>query len=183
MTEKEVNVKVHNSFNHQKWVIETELPDWANTVQYWNKATDVTNVDETASNNAIQVYFKDDEGKELATYLRNYINALLEDMNAPVRAGELKIAWTLEYSPGGWQAIHNHADQYQAISCVLCVEGKEDSGTFFAMLPEPDGTQKIAVVEQTPGKLIISEGDVWHGAYPCTVGKKVYVFDYVQEIL
>lgn len=180
---KEVEYKVHNSFNHQKWVIETQLPDWKDTVQYWNNATDLTNVDETASNNAVQVYFKDDEGTELATHLRNYTNALLEDIGAPVRAGELKIAWTLEYFSGGWQAIHNHAEQFRAISCVLCIEGQEDSGVFYAMLPETDGTQNIVTIEQTPGTLIISEGDVWHGAYPCTVGKKVYVFDFKQEIL
>lgn len=183
MTEKEVNVKVHSSFNHQKWVIETRLPDWKDTLKYWNKATDITDVDETASNSAVQVYFKDNDGAELADYLRNYINALLEDMQAPVRAGEAKISWTLEYLPGGWQAIHNHGDQYRVITSTLCVEGQEDSGTFYAMLPEPDGTQKIAVIEQVPGTMIISEGDVWHGAYPCTTGKKVYVFDFLQVIL
>ena len=183
MAEKEISVKVHNSFNHQKWVIETQLPDWEDTLKYWNEATDVTNVDETASNNAEQVYFKNDEGTELADYLRNYVNALLQDMGAPVRAGETKIAWTLEYFTGGWQAIHNHADQYKSISCVLCVEGQEDSGTFYAMLPDVDGTQEVAVIEQLPGTLIISEGNVWHGAYPCTVNKKVYVFDFLQVIL
>jgi len=43
--------------------------------------------------------------------------------------------------------------------------------------------QEVVVIAQTPGTLIISEGDVWHGSYPCTTGKKVYVFDFLQEIL
>lgn len=183
MTIKEVNTKIHSSHNHQKWIIETALPDWQDKLKYWNDATGVTNVDETASNTAKQVYFKNDEGKELADYLRRYINALLTDVGAPIRAGETAIAWTLEYFPGGWQAIHNHGAPYKVITSVLCLEGAEGSGTFYAMLPDPEGTQTIVLIDQVPGTLIISEGDVWHGAYPCTVGKKVFVFDFKQEIL
>jgi hypothetical protein len=183
MTTKEVNVTIHSSHNHQKWVIHTSLPDWKDKLKYWNDATDITNIDETASNAAKQVYFKDDEGTELAEYLRGYINALLTDIKAPVRAGARAISWTLEYFPGGWQAIHNHGAPYKTITSVLCLEGEEGSGTFFAMLPDPEGTQTVVLIDQVPGTLIISEGDVWHGAYPCTVGKKVFVFDFVQEIL
>jgi|TARA_R110000851_G_scaffold333450_1_gene513363 hypothetical protein len=183
MTTPNVEITVHNTFNHQKWVIETQLPDWKDTLKYWDQATDTTNIEETASNVATQTYFMPAEGKALAEHLRSYINGLLTDLNSPIRAGAAKIAWTLEYKPGGWQAIHNHAEQYKAISCVLCLEGEEESGTYYAMLPEPDGTQEIVVINQVPGTLIVSEGDVWHGSYPCTVGKKVYVFDFIQEIL
>ena len=95
MTENEIEVKVHSSFNYQKWVIETKLPEWEDTLKYWNEATDVTNVDETASNVATQVYFKDSEGLELAELLRNNINNILTSVEAPIRAGKLKIAWTL----------------------------------------------------------------------------------------
>lgn len=181
--EKEIKVRMHTSHNHSKWIIETELPDWEETVKYWNEPTEEVDVVNTASNVASQIYFKEDEGVELADHLRSFVNFLLEDMQAPVRAGNTKVAWTIEYQPQGWQAAHNHSGPFEVISVVLCLEGEEESGTFFAMLPEPDGTQNVVTIEQTPGTMIICEGDVWHGAYPCTTGKKVYVFDFWQEII
>ena len=183
ITKKEISVNVHSSHNHQRWIIETQFPDWQETLPYWTEATDICNIDETASNVSMQSYFKQTEGIALATCLRDYVNLLLTDIKAPIRAGATKVAWTLEYKTNGWQAAHNHSDPYTVISCVLCLEGKKDSGTFFALLPESDGTQQIITIDQVPGTLIIVEGDVWHGAYPCTTGKKVYVFDFWQEIL
>ena len=174
---------VHSSFNHQKWVIETQFPKWEDTLQYWDEATNFTDINQTASNNARQAYFEDGTGDKLADMLREYANSILSEIKAPIRVGDKKIGWTLEYFPNGWQAIHNHAEEYTTISIVLCIEGQEDSGVYYAMLPEPNGTQKISLMDQIPGKLIISEGDVWHGAYPATVTKKVFVFDFLQIIV
>lgn len=172
-----------SSFYNTKWAIETTYPQWQTTLENWNQATRSVEADLVASNVAQQTYFEDDEGIELTNDIRDYVNTHLSTHSAPFKLGERLLAWNIEYMENGWQAIHNHSPAGKSVSVVLCVEGKVGSGIFYFILPEPDGSINVKTIEQLPGTLIVLDGDVWHGAYPCTTNKKVFVFDFELDNL
>tara|TARA_Y200000002_G_scaffold357970_1_gene340904 strand:+ start:1488 stop:2021 length:534 start_codon:yes stop_codon:yes gene_type:complete len=169
------------SFYNTKWIIGTTYPQWQKTLEYWNQATRSVDVKEYASNVAQQAFFEDDEGIELTNDIRDYINThCLLSHGVTFKLGKRLLAWNIEYMKHGWQAIHNHRNHGapRIASVVLCLQGEVGSGTFYFAQPEPDGSMRFGTIEQVPGTLIISDGDVWHGAYPCTTNKKVFVFDF-----
>lgn len=177
-----MDINFYSSFQHKKWVIETTFPDWEDTFKYWDEATDHVDVVNTASNVATQSYFKEDEGLELTDRIRDYANDVLRATGAPFQLGERTLAWNIAYNVGGWQALHKHGPMGEEASVVLCLEGAGDeSGQFHFMLPEPDGSMSVGFAEQKPGTFLIVESDTWHGAYPCTAPKKVFVMDFKLE--
>lgn len=171
------------SFYNTKWVIETTYPQWQKTLENWNQATRSVDVKEYATNVAQQAFFEDDEGIELTNDIRDYVNTHLSTHNAPFKLGKRLLAWNIEYMKHGWQAMHKHGASGPSASVVLCLQGEVGSGTFYFAQPEPDGSMGVVTIEQVPGTLIISDSDVWHGAYPCTTNKKVFVFDFELDNL
>lgn len=178
--------KLHTSWNFNKWIIESHLDNYQDLEKFFPEKKDNRQI-ETATNGGYQYYYSDTEINEAADVVRTRINDILSEQEAPIRAGELSKSWSIQYEPGGWQAMHNHAMPYKIISAVLNFSDREgddtSEGAFYAMLPDIDGSSEIKVFPHWAGKLIISEGNIFHGSYPCRGDRNIMVFDFHQEIL
>jgi len=179
---------LHSSWNFQKWIIEAYLEEYEELQKLFPNDKDNRTFD-TATNNGYQYYFKKGEIAEAEDIVRKKINNMLQEMQAPIRAGEIDKSWSVRYKKHGWQALHNHAEQYKVISAVLNfsdrVEDETDtsSGAFYSVLPDVDGNSTLKIFPHYPGLLIVSEGNIFHGSYPTKHIKDVMVFDFLQEIV
>ena len=174
-----------SSWNYSKWIIETHLDNIEDYRSYIPNNNDNRTI-ETATNNGYQHYFGD-EIQPLAEIVRNRANSVLAEMQSPVRAGDLDKSWSIQYEKGGWQAMHNHADPFTIISCIIYFDTNPSentsAGALYAMLAEPDGSENVLVFPYWAGKMIMIEGNVFHGTYPTEDTRDIMVFDFKQEII
>lgn len=174
-------------WNYQNWIIESHYDDYEDLRKYFPDKSD-NRKEVTATNGGFQYYFSSEEVEQASEMVKLRANELLTEFKSPVRCGELSRSWSIQYDKGGWQALHNHAEKYKIISCVLHFDTNEvdhntSDGAFYAVLPEVDGTNHLHVFPYWAGKLIVLEGNVYHGAYPTTTERDIMVFDYRMEIL
>ena len=172
-------LNVKSSWHYQQWLIETELDNY---LDYKNVVDDIFDNREstTATNKGLQKYHQSNETKDLENLIRNHAKKVFNEIRAPIKLGELINSWSIEYSPGGWQALHTHGEVFSIVSCVLYWNKSE--GEFVSIFTEPDGTTKIHTVNPTPGKLIILSGNLLHGAYPTDDLRQCTVFDFKQVV-
>ena len=175
-----------SAFNFQQWIIESDFPNYEQFEYLFDGLQDNRDGFNTATNNGIQHYYKNDEIESVANKVRDRVNELLKDQQSPVSAGELDKAWTITYNPGGWQALHSHAYRYNIISSVLYFDTNENEdtsdGAFYGVFSEPDGEQIVQVCPYWAGKFLVMEGAVYHGAYPTTSTRRCLIIDYKQEV-
>lgn len=175
-----------SAFNFQQWIIESDFPNYEQFEYLFDGLEDNRDGFNTATNNGIQHYYKNDEIKDVADKVKERVNELLAEQQSPVSAGELDKAWTITYNPGGWQALHSHAYRYNIISSVLYFDTneKEDTsdGAFYSIFSEPDGEQMVQVCPYWAGKFLVMEGAVYHGAYPTTSTRRCLIIDFKQEV-
>lgn len=178
--------RLHSAFNFQQWVIESDFPNHQQFEYLFDGLEDNRGDKNTATNKGIQHYYTVDEIGSVANIVRERVNAILQEQEAPVRAGDVDSAWTITYGPGGWQALHNHAYRYHIISTVLYFDTNENDdtsdGAFYSIFSEPDGDQLVQVYPYWAGKFILAEGAVFHGAYPTSTTRRTLVIDFKQEI-
>ena len=175
-----------SAFNFQQWIIESDFPNYEQFEYLFDGLEDNRDGFNTATNNGIQHYYKNDEIKDVAEKVRERVNELLIEQQSPVSAGELDKAWTITYNPGGWQALHSHAYRYNIISSVLYFDTNENEdtsdGAFYSIFSEPDGEQMVQVCPYWAGKFLVMEGAVYHGAYPTTSTRRCLIIDFKQEV-
>ncbi len=113
------------------------------------------------------------------TRKRLYENCIYYDI-------EPAVSWMMDYKEGGWQSIHSHGKR--CITQVIYTDAqKEDDtdgkgflhGAFYAFMTDGNPPCYKALLP-TPGKCIITKGDVFHGVYPVrSTPRKCLIIDYV----
>ena len=177
--------QLHSSFNYQQWVIESDFPNHQQFEYLFDGLKDNRDDMNTHTNKGIQHFYKVDEIESVANIVRQRVNEILQEQKAPIKAGDIDSAWTITYGPGGWQALHNHAYKNHVISSVLYFDTNENDnandGAFYNIFSEPNGGQFVQVYQYWPGKFILAEGAVFHGAYPTSTTRRTLVIDFKQE--
>ena len=173
-------------WNYQSWIIESHYDDFESLRKYFPKKSD-NRKEVTATNGGYQFYFEQDQISEASNKIRDRANELLTEFDSPIRCGDLSRSWSIQYDKGGWQAMHNHAMPYKIVSCVLHFDTNNSddtsAGAFYAVMPEVDGTNHLHVFPYWAGKLLVLEGNIYHGAYPTAEERDIMVFDYHMEVL
>lgn len=167
----------YSAFNYQQWLFHDDYPDTQSFLDLF-PIEDNTGLGDTATNSGVQHYYDVNLFETRAAHVRQWVNTQLESVQAPVRADRLLNAWSIEYSDGGWQALHNHAVPYRVISTVLYIKG---TGDYYSVLTEPDGTSTVVNFPTPAGTAVVTEGSVPHGAYP-QLARQIVVFDFEQSV-
>jgi len=175
--------KIHHSLYYQKWVVETELPNYKDYSTLFDKKG-LDESKETCTHNGVQINFTKDELNLLSKDIQAIGNKAVEKEDAPIRLGDLLGGWMVRYGSNGWQELHDHGDPFDVITCVLNFSKSNypKNGSTIVVLPEPDGNLIMKDFLPYPGKLLIMEGSVVHGAYPTTTPRDILVVDFKQEI-
>ena len=97
-------------------------------------------------------------------------------------------SWAIEYKDDGDQAIHNHTKQPNLISMIMFFNTIEDEqriqptdGCTYTLMPHTDGHQMCSHFNPYPGKVIIFDGKVYHGTYPCKAPRRCFVVNFRYE--
>ncbi len=99
-------------------------------------------------------------------------------------------AWAIEYKDGGYQAVHNHTQQPSLISMIIFFDAITDEqkvqptdGCTYTLMPHSDGNQICLHFNPYPGKVIIMDGNVFHGTYPCKAPRRCFVVNFKFEYI
>ena len=112
------------------------------------------------------------------TRKRLYENCIYYDI-------EPAVSWMMDYKEGGWQSMHSHGKK--CITQVIYTDAVEEDntdgkgflhGAFYAFMTDGNPPCYKALLP-TPGKCIITKGDVFHGVYPVrSTPRKCLIIDY-----
>lgn len=122
--------------------------------------------------------------------LMEWVLKVVRRNGIPVKTIKVSKTWCVDYSDGGYQAIHNHGSA--CISMVMAMDEtpvndgdratmSPDNGMLYTLMPEPDGTQAYNQFAPYPGRTVIMDGRVWHGVYPCKAPRRTWVVDFDFE--
>ena len=97
-------------------------------------------------------------------------------------------SWAIDYKDGGYQAVHNHTKQPSLISMIMFFDTITDAqkvqptdGCTYRLMPHTDGEQMCSHFNPFPGKVVIFDGKVYHGTYPCKAPRRCFVVNFKYE--
>jgi len=180
---------------NQHWIVTAEYPFY----QDLEKLFDFTNEDISKGSctvSGIQKPIKDSEwDKERAEYKKWFLD-IFKQVDVPIskitdRQDEQEHkAWTINYFPGGWQAGHFHStrktDQSNKRFCssvmffdeLTPTKKNPFNGCLYTVLQSPNGYSYDHKFHPEPGRVIMMDDRVWHGAYPTEDNRRVLVWDF-----
>lgn len=99
-------------------------------------------------------------------------------------------SWTINYFPGGWQAGHFHStDRVQqmnrrfATSVMLFdnitpTKQNQFNGCMYTVMQNQYGYTYDHKFHPAPGRVVVMDDRVWHGAYPTEDNRRCLVWDF-----
>ena len=106
-----------------------------------------------------------------------------ELQNLPIDIGQFKKAWGLKYPPGGYSGLHTHTPGKQLTAilflddCIVDINSPL-AGNLITLQPTEDNSIQYLTHPTKAGKMVIMDGRVFHGTYPTTNERKVFVIDF-----
>ena len=183
---------------NQHWVISAEYPFYKDL----EKLFDFTNEDISKGSCTVQGLQKPILNKEWEKEREEYKKwflSIFKQMDMPItkihdrqEEPEHK-AWTINYFPGGWQAGHfhstnkiNQANKRFASSVIFFDEltptkRNPFNGCLYTVMQDPNGYSYDHKFHPAPGKVVVMDDRVWHGAYPCEDNRRCLVWDFDIE--
>lgn len=134
-----------------------------------------------------------DHGGNVVYYLNDYRYPSIENnfkqhiletvKDHPITNIKFAKSWWVDYPVGAYSGVHTHTPGKQ-FTCILYLTDNETTseypyaGSLFAV------SKKYGYKQISPqaGDLVIMDGNVWHGTYPTTSDRKVFVCDFTYEI-
>jgi hypothetical protein len=168
---------------NNRWIVETHAPMWQDYEKLFDK--DHPNLVEPGKSttvNGYQIPQALEETKPIADFIVEKTNKVLQDGNVPCNIHTHIQSWSIKYYPGGWKGMHNHSKGKTGCTAVLYFDDikdqPNDEGAFYAVLQDAQGETYVNWWQPQPGKLLIMDARIWHGAYPTLNERRVMVFDF-----
>ena len=104
--------------------------------------------------------------------------------------GQESKAWTINYFPGGWQAGHFHsidrayqqnrrcASSVMLFDHITPTKQNQFNGCMYAVMQNQYGYTYDHKFHPTPGRVVVMDDRVWHGAYPTEDNRRCLVWDF-----
>ena len=184
---------------NQHWVVSAIYPDYKEMLPL----LDFTSADVsrgTCTVNGIQRIIENDEWIKQRTKYKNWMVDTFKQLDMPIkevseRESESPTdlstrAWTINYFEGGWQAGHFHStdrpkqQNRRFGSSVMMFDKIEPTrknmfnGCNYVVLQDPYGYTYDHKFHPEPGRVIMMDDRVWHGAYPTEDNRRVLVWDF-----
>lgn len=167
--------------NTNQFILETEHPNWR---EYLRVFTDAFQKSEYPD----RVQYSIDPNSQLD--ITDWVNQKLKqhlNYSVSIKPHE---AWAIEYKDGGYQTVHNHTQQPNLISVIIFFDEIKDEqkvqqtdGCIYTLTPHNDGNQICLHFNPYPGKVIIMDGKVFHGTYPCRAPRRCFVVNFKFEYI
>jgi len=178
---------------NQQWVVCAEYPDYEELLPFF----DFTGVDiseRTATVNGVQRPIANNEWTEQREKYTAWLQEVFETLQLPIsnitpRQDDYP-SWTVNYFADGWQAGHFHSTDKMGqqnkrfISTVMFfdhIEPTRDNrwnGCLYTLLQNQFGYTYDHKFHPSPGRVVIMDDRVWHGTYPTTDNRRVFVSDF-----
>lgn len=105
----------------------------------------------------------------------------------PIKIGNFKKAWGVDYKPGAYSGLHCHAPGKQLTAVLFLTNTKTSeeyplAGYLTTLQPLEYSTNYLQHVPKA-GDCVIMDGRVYHGTYPTLNQRKVFVCDFDYETL
>ena len=128
------------------------------------------------------VYYLDDyKYPDVENNFINYVKNVVKDKVS----GDIEFAksWWCDYPLGSYSGVHTHTPGTQFTCILYLTDNITDlffpyAGYLFSI------SKKEGYYQFNPkaGDLVIMDGTVWHGTYPATSDRKVFVCDFSYEL-
>jgi len=104
--------------------------------------------------------------------------------------GQESKAWTINYFPDGWQAGHFHstdrvsqqnkrfASSVMLFDHITPSKTNQFNGCMYTIMQNQFGYTYDHKFHPTPGRVVVMDDRVWHGAYPTEDNRRCLVWDF-----
>ena len=187
---------------NQQWVVCAMYPYYKSLEKFF----DFTNEDYkdiskgSCTVNGIQKPLADEEWDKERTEYKEWLLDTFRQVQVPIKqinedweGGEQYKAWTINYFPGGWQAGHFHSTQRfdqqnkRFASSVMFFDTIQPTkknpfnGCLYTILQDVNGYTYDHKFHPEPGKVVVFDDRVWHGAYPTQDMRRSLVWNFDIE--
>lgn len=168
------------STNTNHFILETKYPDWQECL---NVFENYETKDEYPDRTQYSI-----NPNSISNKLKDWVFEILKEQH--FRKLDPCESWAIKYKDGGYQAIHNHTKQPNLISMIMFFDAITEEqrtqltdGCTYTLMPHADGSQVCLPFNPYPGKVIIFDGKVYHGTYPCRAPRRSFVVNFRYEYI
>tara|TARA_B100001093_G_scaffold19638_1_gene17686 strand:- start:1290 stop:1889 length:600 start_codon:yes stop_codon:yes gene_type:complete len=180
---------------NQHWVMSAIYPYY----QDMESLFDFTSADissGTCTVNGIQKPLVNDEWATQRSDYKTWLLDCFKQVDLPVTQiterteGTDSKAWTINYFPGGWQAGHFHsidrtqqsnkrfASSVMLFDHITPSKTNQFNGCMYTVMQNQYGYTYDHKFHPTPGRVVVMDDRVWHGAYPTEDNRRCLVWDF-----
>ena len=184
---------------NQQWIVSAIYPDYKDFEKFFDFTQE--NLQDISKGSCtvggIQKPLADEEWVTERTRYKEWLLDTFEQVQVPIKAikedwqdGTQYKAWTINYFPGGWQAGHFHSTQRfdqqnkRFASSVMFFDDIQPTkknpfnGCLYTLLQNPNGYTYDHKFHPSPGRVVVFDDRVWHGAYPTEDMRKSFVWNF-----
>lgn len=180
---------------NQHWVVSSIYPDYADLEELFDfRSADISKGSCTV--NGMQQPLEYEEWSKHRERYKEWLLSIFKTVELPVtQISEREVdqkhkAWTINYFPGGWQAGHFHSTDRIAqsnkrfASSVMLFDRIKPTktnifnGCMYTLLQNPNGYTYEHKFHPEPGRVVVMDDRVWHGAYPTEENRRCLVWDF-----
>lgn len=180
---------------NQHWVVSAVYPNFKDMEHLFDFSNaDISNGSCTV--NGIQKPLDYDEWSRERQDYTSWLLSIFKDVNLPITQindkveGQLYKAWTINYFPGGWQAGHFHSTDRVAQSnrrfassvmffdYIRPTKDNMFNGCLYTIMQDQSGYTYDHKFHPEPGRVVVMDDRVWHGAYPTEDNRRSLVWDF-----
>ncbi len=192
---KQINDIEFYAVPNQHWVVSAIYPYYKDM----EKLFDFTSADISTGSctvNGIQKPLQNEEWSRERKEYKEWLLDIFSQLNMPITQLEERTdeqahkAWTLNYFPGGWQAGHFHstdkvgqtnkrfASSVMFFDNIVPTKDNRFNGCLYTVLQDQNGYTYDHKFHPAPGRVVIMDDRVWHGAYPTEDNRRALVWDF-----
>lgn len=181
---------------NQHWVVSAVYPYYEEMLDLFDfTGADISHGSCTV--NGVQQPLVDQDWVEQRSRYKQWLLDIFKQVQVPINDiiertddDQKHKAWTINYFAGGWQAGHFHStDRAQQsnkrfASSVMMFDNIKPkkhnifNGCMYTILQNPNGYTYEHKFHPEPGRVIVMDDRVWHGAYPTEQNRRVLVWDF-----
>ena len=180
---------------NQHWVVSAIYPHYQEMESLFDfTSSDISNG--TCTVNGIQKPLEYDEWNKQRTNYKTWLLDCFKQVDLPITQiterteGQESKAWTINYFPDGWQAGHFHstdrmtqqnkrfASSVMLFDHITPSKTNQFNGCMYTIMQNQFGYTYDHKFHPTPGRVVVMDDRVWHGAYPTEDNRRCLVWDF-----
>jgi len=188
------NIELYMTQN-QHWVLSAIYPHYKDLEELFDFTTaDIANG--TCTVNGIQKPLEYDEWTKQRQEYKTWLLDCFKQVDLPITQiterteGQESKAWTINYFPNGWQAGHFHstdrmsqqnkrfASSVMLFDHITPSKTNQFNGCMYTVMQNQFGYTYDHKFHPTPGRVVVMDDRVWHGAYPTEDNRRCLVWDF-----